>query len=432
MNELLKQIPLFSSLSQRDIRFLAQIARQLELPAGTILFKEGEIGNRLYIIEEGELAIIKALGTPDEIILRVCFAGEAIGEMSFLNTEGVRSATVRAKTRIRLIEIAGDDFEMLLLGRPGIACAVARSLSERLVDSENRFIRTLAEKNRKLAMLSKLITVPVDEIALPESTDSISVQTAGVSQIQINVLGKFQLIRGETLIAGKEWSAKQPLLLLQALITRGAENVPRDLLIEDLWPDASPNDVKRNFKVVLHRLRKILGRQTGTVSPYIWYKGNMISLNRGLVRLDIDEFLSTYKRARRAEQAGDIKSSIVFGNSAIELYKGDYLEDELYAPWTALKREEIRTLYIDILQRTAAHYENQGSSRKSIDLHKLVIKVDPALEKSYQKLMVMYSNLGMRTEAIRVYNECRRALDREIGVAPDRLTTSIFERIFVS
>jgi DNA-binding SARP family transcriptional activator/CRP-like cAMP-binding protein len=429
MNELLKQIPLFSSLSPRDIRFLAQIAGLLELPAGTILFEEGELGSRLYLIVNGELEVIKAHRTPDEIVLRVCCAGEPIGEMSFLNPKGVRSATVRSRTSVRLIEIAREDFESLMLGRPGLALAIASSLSQRLVDSENRFIRTLAEKSRKLAVFSKLITASVDEVPLPEPAEPVCDKATGIPQIQINVLGKFQLFRGETPAAGKEWSAKRPQLLLKALITRGAVNVPRDLLIEDLWPDTAPDGGKRNFKVVLHRLRKALGNLTETGSPYIWYKGNTTSLNRDLVRLDIDEFLSRCKRARKAGQAGDAKGAVVYGNSAIELYKGDYLEDELYTSWTMLKREEIRALYIDILRRTAAHYDNQGSSRKAIDLYKLVIKTDPTLEEAYQKLMLTYSKLAMRTEAIRVYNECRGVLGRELGVEPDKLTTSIYERI---
>jgi DNA-binding SARP family transcriptional activator len=62
----------------------------------------------------------------------------------------------------------------------------------------------------------------------------------------------------------------------------------------------------------------------------------------------------------------------------------------------------------------------------------LIVKADPALEEAYRKLMLAYSNLGMRTEAIRVYNECRRALDTELGVVPDKLTTSIYKRIIES
>jgi DNA-binding SARP family transcriptional activator/CRP-like cAMP-binding protein len=428
MHKLLKQIPLFSSLSRRDIRFLAQIAKQLELPSGRVLFKEGELGNRLYIIAEGELEIIKAFGTQGEIVLRVCYVGEPIGEMSFLRPGGTRSATVRAKTGVRLIEIARDDFELFLLGRPGIAYEIARNLSQRLVDSENRFIRALAEKSRKLAVLSKLVTASVDDFELHEPTDSIREQAGDVAQIQINVLGKFQIFRSETILTEKQLNARLPLMFLKSLITRGAENVPRDLLIEDLWPGSPPDYAKLNFKVVLHRLRKMIGHpETG--SPYVWYKRNLVTLNRGLVRLDLDEFLSLYKRARRAERAGDVRNAIAFGNSAIELYRGDYLEEELYTPWTVLKREEIRAVYIDILRRTAAHHENQGSPRRSIDLYKLIIKADPSLEEAYRKLMLTYSNLGMRTEAIRTYNECRRALDRELGVGPDELTISIYKRI---
>ena len=249
-------------------------------------------------------------------------------------------------------------------------------------------------------------------------------------RIQINVLGKFQLIRGETPITKKEWSAaKKPQMLLKALITRGAEDVLLDQLIDDLWPEASFDEGKQNFKVVLHRLRKILGHPAESRSRYVSSEGGAVSLNRNLVRLDIDEFFYLCKRTGKAEQAGDLKSAINLGHSAIELYKGDYLEDELYTPWTMLKREETRALYISVLRRTASLYERQGNSRKAIDIYKLLTRADPGLEEAYRKLMLLYSKIGMRTEAIRVYNECKRALSRELDVDPDELTTSIYRRI---
>ncbi|MDR3556094.1 MAG: hypothetical protein P4L55_15160 [Syntrophobacteraceae bacterium] len=101
-----------------------------------------------------------------------------------------------------------------------------------------------------------------------------------------------------------------------------------DLLIEDLWPDTAYDSGKRNLRVVLHRLQRILGSLSKSRSRYISYEMSAISLNRGLVRLDIDEFLVCCKCAREAEQTGDVKRSIDFGNSAIALYKGEYLEEE--------------------------------------------------------------------------------------------------------
>jgi DNA-binding SARP family transcriptional activator/CRP-like cAMP-binding protein len=428
MRKLLKQIRLFSSLPRKDMKILAQIVKQRELSANTILLREGEPGNRVYVIAEGELEIIKSFGTPDEIVLRVCYVGEPIGEMSFLNPKGTRSATVRAKTEVRLIEIAREDFELFLLGRPGIAYEIARNLSERLLDSENRFIRALAEKNRRLAVLSKLVSASIDDFELPEPINYAGKPISDILPIQVTVLGKFQIFRGETPVTEKELNARQPIALLKAIITREVEDVPRDFLIEDLWPGCSASFGDRNLKIVVHRLRKILG-QGKPNSPYVLCERGLVSLNRSIVRLDIDEFFSFYKQARKAELAGDIKSAVAFGNSAIELYRGDYLEDELYAPWTMMKREEIRAVYIDVLRRIAAHYENQGSLRKSIDIYRLTIKADPTSEETYRKLMLAYANLGMRTEAVRTYNECRSVLDKELGVGPDKLTISIYRRI---
>lgn len=435
MQELLKQVPLFKCLRQRDIRFLTEIAKQLELPANTIIFKEGEHGDRLYIITDGELEIIKAFGKQDEFVMRICGKGEPVGEMSFLNPEGVRSATVRTRSPTRLVEITREDFELLLLGRPGIAYAIARGLSQRLVNSENRFICSLAEKSRKLTALSKLLSNSFEDIEIIESPGTEEMKAgldSGVPRIQINVLGGFETLRGESSIGEKDWGGKQPQLLLKALITRGAANVPKDVLIDDIWPDASPASAEANFKVILHRLRKALEPAMGPASSYIFLKRNLVSLNRSLARIDLDEFLTAFQRARRAEQAGDTKSAMSFGNSAIDLYKGDYLADDLYISWAELKREEIRTLYIDLLHWLAGLHEREGNSKRSIELHKMVIKTDPAFEEAYQKLMLIFAGRGMRSEAIRVFEECTKALERDVGVSPDKLTISIYKRILDS
>lgn len=93
------------------------------------------------------------------------------------------------------------------------------------------------------------------------------------------------------------------------------------------------------------------------------------------------------------------------------------------------ERYQFRTVYIDLLYRMAALYEAQGKSKKASEAYKKVIKTDPICEAAYQKLMLIYSNSGMRAEALKVYEDCRRALDRDIGVEPSRLTSSIQKKI---
>ena len=68
-------------------------------------------------------------------------------------------------------------------------------------------------------------------------------------QIQITVLGKFQLIWGETLITEKVWTnATKPQVLLKALATKGVENVLIDLLMQVLWPDTSRDTENEIFE----------------------------------------------------------------------------------------------------------------------------------------------------------------------------------------
>ncbi|MBM3134764.1 MAG: cyclic nucleotide-binding domain-containing protein [Chloroflexi bacterium] len=148
---LIKQIPLFAPLHSTEIQYLAEILHESEVPAHTLLFREDEPGNRFYIIMDGQIEIIKALGTPDERLLAVRGAGEFFGEMSLLDPDGLRTASVRTRTPVRLLEMARPDFEALLQHRPALACEMVRVLSLRLRDTDNATIADLREKNRQLA-----------------------------------------------------------------------------------------------------------------------------------------------------------------------------------------------------------------------------------------------------------------------------------------
>lgn len=148
---LIKRVPLFASLHSTEIQYLAEILHESEVPANTLLFREDELGNRFYIIMDGQIEIIKALGTPDERLLGVRGRGEFFGEMSLLDPDGLRTASVRTRTPVRLLEMTRPDFEALLQHRPALAYEMVRVLSLRLRATDNATIADLHEKNRQLA-----------------------------------------------------------------------------------------------------------------------------------------------------------------------------------------------------------------------------------------------------------------------------------------
>ncbi len=441
MIELLQALPIFSSLKKKEIKFLAEIAREVDYPPNTILLHEGDFGNCLYVIIEGRLEILKSLGTAGEYVIGFRGPGDYIGEMYLFNPKRVRTASVRSLTRVNLLEIATDDFQALLNRRSELEYALACGITQRLLDTEMMLLRTIAEKDRKLAQALTRAKSPEQEEAYePDNLktdhalekEDIRTET-GIGTLPIRVLtfGNFQVFRGETRVPDQNWRAKAPKLMLKALIARGASGVPKDLLIDDLWPNASSDSVESQFKVALHRLRyalePLMDKSRG--SSYVILKDNLVSLRKDLCRTDLDEFLSLEKQGKRAEEAGDQGRAILCYRSAIEIYGGDFLAEDLYETWAEVKRYQLRTMYIDLLYRASGLYEAQGKSRKAIEYYKMIIKTDPICEAAYQKLMLIYSNGGMRAEALKVYEDCRKALEREIGVHPGRLTSSIYRKI---
>lgn len=147
----IQQIPMFSSLPRTEIGFLDRILRRVEIPTGTLLFREGDRGDRLCIILEGEILVIKAKDTPDERIIATRHSGEFFGEMSLMDPDGLRTASVVAHTPLVLLEMARVDFDTLLHERPTMACEMMRVLSLRLDESHNATIASLREKNRELS-----------------------------------------------------------------------------------------------------------------------------------------------------------------------------------------------------------------------------------------------------------------------------------------
>jgi serine phosphatase RsbU (regulator of sigma subunit) len=144
-------VPLFAALPLEELDRLAATLSPASYPAGTILFYEGDYGDRFYIVLDGQIAIIKAFGTDDERLLGLRGAGEFVGEMSLLSQDGQRTATVRVDEDARVLELTRADFDDMLHRHPTLAYEMLRVLSTRLRASHEHSIRDLHEKNRRLA-----------------------------------------------------------------------------------------------------------------------------------------------------------------------------------------------------------------------------------------------------------------------------------------
>jgi DNA-binding SARP family transcriptional activator len=243
-------------------------------------------------------------------------------------------------------------------------------------------------------------------------------------------LGGFRVFRGDALIEEKEWDRNQPKQLLKAIVSHKNHNIPKDFLMEFIWPE-EPQQEEKKFKTTLQRLRKSLepGIDKEFSSSYIHLHDNSISLDPELCQIDADLFLSSIKKGEEKEREKDLRVALSFYADAAELYKGDFLIEEHYNQWVDEKREELKEKYLDLLTRMAKLYGKQGATAKAMVCHKKAIQADPILEASYQSLMALYANMGMNNEALRVYEDCKKALQAGLDSNPDPMTTALYKKI---
>lgn len=130
--ERLRGIPLFSRLSDKQLKRLGAAMRERHVAPGAEITVEGRGGPGFFVIESGEASVLVG-GTE----VNRLGPGDSFGEMSVIDG-GPRSATVRAATDLRCHGLTSWEFKPLVDANPEIAWALLETLTERLRRAESR------------------------------------------------------------------------------------------------------------------------------------------------------------------------------------------------------------------------------------------------------------------------------------------------------
>ena len=142
------------------------------VPAGTVLFKDGEVGQQMFVIHSGKVKISKKIGDVEKT-LAVLPAGEFFGEMAILNNEP-RTATATVEEDSQLLVIDPKTFEAMIKGNSEISLRMIKKLSQRLKQA-NEQIENLMIKDNNAKIISTLAKLGESEGTQAEGGIKINV-----------------------------------------------------------------------------------------------------------------------------------------------------------------------------------------------------------------------------------------------------------------
>ena len=129
--EQLKQVPLFSSMDAQEISDVRAIMDENAYAPGQVIFREGDRGEWLYIVTDGEVEVLKSLPGHDAQPLRRLGPGECFGEIALVS-DTARSATVRALSPTNVLAVDREAFQAMFASLPPL-----KGFVEQLIASRN-------------------------------------------------------------------------------------------------------------------------------------------------------------------------------------------------------------------------------------------------------------------------------------------------------
>jgi ATP/ADP translocase len=146
---MLQSVPLFATMTLEQLEAIHLCLTEQHYTLGELIFAEGDVGDEMYIVVDGEVEILIKLETPEPFLLATVGPGSYFGEMSILDNEP-RSAAARVAKDARLLVLKGEQLKELVYVMPEIAFTIFKVLSERLRRSDKRLDSLVRERKEEV------------------------------------------------------------------------------------------------------------------------------------------------------------------------------------------------------------------------------------------------------------------------------------------
>lgn len=260
----------------------------------------------------------------------------------------------------------------------------------------------------------------------------------GEAQVQVKILGAFEMMRDGVLVTP---SAPKPRQVLALLVVRGNSVVRAYQIIEELWEDRPPTSATTTLQTYVYQLRKLLqpGRRlVGTGSPadrpaavlHTCPGGYLLSMPPDT--LDAHRFEQLADRGRIELEGGDVVTAAQTLRRALRLWRGPALNDLGVGPLLQaelVRLEEARKTALE--QRIDAELA-MGRHQELVGELTGIVTEQPTHEGFWAKLMLALYRAGRRSDALHGYQQARNALAGDLGLEPSQELQRLHRAVLTS
>jgi DNA-binding SARP family transcriptional activator len=256
-------------------------------------------------------------------------------------------------------------------------------------------------------------------------------KSVSYGSLSLQLFSSFEVSRDGVAFNGRVGGKARQLLKI--LAANNGRSIPRDELIETLWPESDPTTGANSLKVTAHNLRSALepDRPIGLPGTFVIAQDRTYRLDPDAdIWIDVDAFQRHAHQGHALDARGETGPAKHYYEQAEALYAGDYLEDDVYEDWTIVRREQLKDLYLEILGRLALMSFRGEAHHAAIRYCHKIVTADPCREDAYQMLMQSHGALNQPARAGAWYAVCRTKLMREVGSGPSEETVLAVEKLF--
>jgi predicted ATPase/DNA-binding SARP family transcriptional activator len=308
--------------------------------------------------------------------------------------------------------------ERVAIALPGPAPAERDALTNQLRDELGARYDSLFAEGRALAT-PELVRLALAEAARNTIEHRIAV-TAELPvpavesrpRLRVSALGPLQVFIGDKPVDPTAWGSARPRELLVYLLMH-PEGRTKEQVGLAFWPEASTAQLRNNFHVTLHRLRRALGG-----SEWISLVNDRYRVDPALVEeFDVAEFEREIADARRAlKRREDAAAGRL--EQALARFRGDLLDGEPVNDWHLEHRDRLQRVYVDALMRLGARHLDEDRPAQAADAFRRVLARDELHEDAALALMRCHAAAGERANALRVYRRLAERLQDELEAEP--------------